>query len=321
MSEERRGLPDGITKLHALLSANDPIILDGGLATELEARGFNIHDPLWSAVVLLQKPEAIEQLHFDYISAGAQCITSASYQATIPGLKEKGLGRDEAIETLRLSVQLAIDARERFLRESTHPFSFAPLVAASIGPYGAYLHDGSEFRGDYGLTVSALADFHRERFGVLASSGADLLACETIPCRAEAEALLSVLKEYPTTTAWFSFSCKDGEHVCHGEPIRDCAALLDSHPQVAAIGVNCTAPRFVISLIEVLAKATSKPIIVYPNSGETWNDQERGWTGPGETKSFVQLAEAWRLAGARLIGGCCRIGPKQIRLLADHFSR
>jgi len=304
------------------LHTGGPLVLDGALATQLQQRGYDISGRLWSARVLLDEPHAIRQLHLDYLIAGADCLITATYQATFPGLLEAGLNSQQAAEVLDCAVSLAVEARQIFAadprRNSTRP---APWIAASIGPYGAYRHDGSEYTGDYGLSLTQLVDFHRERIHKLAAGDADLLACETIPSLLEAQALVVVLAEVPATPVWFSFSCRDEQHICHGEPLAECGRLLDEVKQVVGIGVNCTAPRFVEPLVESLRSQTDKPIVVYPNSGETWDTGRRCWTGTTNGVEFAQAARSWRRAGANLIGGCCRTGPEHIRMMTDEFAR
>jgi homocysteine S-methyltransferase len=218
---------------------------------------------------------------------------------------------------MRLSVQLAVEARDGFWANPANRLGRPrPLVAASVGPYGAMLHDGSEYRGDYGLSVAELIAFHRPRLAVLAAAGADLLACETIPCQAEAEALLALLDELPDSFAWFSFTARDEAHSSHGEPIAQCAALLAAHPRVAAVGINCTAPGLISALVRAIAGACAKPIVVYPNSGERYDAATGGWSGEADCEAFGAAARSWHAAGARLIGGCCRTGPEHIRELA-----
>jgi homocysteine S-methyltransferase len=289
---------------------NAAMILDGGLATELEARGCDISGSLWSARVLRTAPEAIEQLHYDYYAAGADCAITASYQASYEGFAALGLDADETTRLLRLSVELARNARSRYRRD--HPEDRRELfVAASVGPYGAILHDGSEYRGDYGLTLEQLVAFHARRFGVLASAGADFLACETIPVLEEARAYVELLARHPGTRAWFSFTSPDGLHTSHGEPLVECARLVDPVPGVFAVGVNCVKPEIVGDAIRALAAGTAKPIVVYPNSGERWVAGEESWHGAAR-HGIAALAREWFEAGARHIGGCCRVGPDQI---------
>ena len=211
------------------LFTNETVILDGGLATELEARGCDISGVLWSARVLRSAPEAIEQLHYDYYAAGARVAITASYQASYEGFATAGLDADETTRLLRLSVELARAARDRYRRDRPDD-RHELFVAASVGPYGAISHDGAEYRGDYGLTVDALVDFHARRFGVLAGSGADFLACETIPVLDEARAYVKLLEQHPGTRAWLSFTSKDGVHTSHGEPLIECARLVDRVP-------------------------------------------------------------------------------------------
>lgn len=299
---------------------NELLLLDGGLATELEARGCDISGPLWSARVLQSSPEAIEQLHYDYYAAGADCAISASYQASYEGFAAVGLDAGETTRLLRLSVDLACAARTRYRRE--RPDDRRDLyVAASVGPYGAISHDGAEYRGDYGLTVAELAAFHERRFAVLASAGADFLACETIPLLDEARALVRLLAEHADARAWLSFTTPDGMHISHGEPLADCARLAESAPNVAAVGVNCVRPEVVGDAIRALKAGTRKPIVVYPNSGERWDAGGESWHGACGSRAIPELASGWVDAGARLVGGCCRVGPAEIESLARALSR
>lgn len=290
------------------------LILDGGLATELERRGHDVSSSLWSARLLKTAPEAIEQLHYDYFTAGARCAISASYQASYEGFAALGLGADETTALLRRSVELAQAARAPWRRD--HPADRRKLyVAASVGPYGAILHDGAEYRGDYGLSVEELIAFHARRFEVLATSGADFLACETLPVLDEARALTTLLARYPDVLAWMSFTSADGIHTSHGEPLVECARFLDRVPNVIAVGVNCVKPEIVSDAIRALRAGTSKAIVVYPNSGEQWDGQAHHWNGSHGHGSLAELAPQWVNAGARMVGGCCRIGPREIAAL------
>lgn len=293
------------------------IVLDGALATELERRGCDLRDPLWSAKVLLEAPELIRQVHADYFLAGADCATTASYQATVAGFARRGLGPDQAIALIQRSVRLASEARDAFWADPANRAGRPrPFIAASVGPYGAFLADGSEYRGDYELSEADLVAFHRPRLAALLAAGADLLACETIPRLAEAQALARLLTEFPAARAWISFSARDEARTSHGERLADCAAWLDACPQVVAVGVNCTAPRFIPALIDAIRGATGKPIVVYPNSGEVYDATRRDWRGSGAGATFADEAREWYARGARLIGGCCRTTPDHIRALA-----
>jgi homocysteine S-methyltransferase len=297
------------------------VILDGALATELERRGADLRDALWSARLLLDDPGAIRRVHRDYFDAGADVATTASYQASLPGLMRRGLDMRRAEEVLRLSVRLAQQARDEFWHAGPPADRLWPLVAASIGCYGATLHDGSEYRGDYGLSVQQLIDWHRPRLEILAGSGPDLLACETIPCVAEAEALVRLLEEVRDVPAWVSFSCRDGAHLCHGETLAEAVAVVAPCPTVLAVGVNCTAPRHVGELLRSAAAVTANPLIAYPNSGEAWDPQHHSWRADADVLDWGESARAWRCAGARLIGGCCRTTPETIRLLRAALAR
>ncbi|XP_019442183.1 PREDICTED: homocysteine S-methyltransferase 3-like isoform X2 [Lupinus angustifolius] len=303
-------------------------IIDGGFATELERHGADLKDPLWSAKCLITSPHLVRRVHLDYLDAGANIIITASYQATIQGFEAKGLSREEGEALLRRSVKLALEARDIYYERCTKDFSDfirdqtyskrPILIAASVGSYGAYLADGSEYRGDYGdaVTVETLKDFHRDRIKILADSGADLIAFETIPNLLEAKAYAQVLEEEGIEIpAWFSFSCKDESNVVSGDSILDCASIADSSTQVVAVGVNCTAPRFIHGLISSIKKVTSKPVLVYPNSGETYIAESSRWVKSSgvDEEDFVSHIGKWRDAGASIFGGCCRTTPNTIR--------
>ncbi len=306
--------------LKPFINQSGAFILDGGLATQLEARGCDLSDDLWSARLLLENPDLIRQVHLDYYLAGADCATTASYQATIPGFCKRGHSVSQAIHLIRLSTQLALEARELFWADKQNRVGrLRPLVAASIGPYGAYLANGAEYTGNYDLDEAGLFHWHQERWHILATSGADLLACETIPSFAEARAITHLLPETPQTLAWVSFSCRDGQHISDGTPIADCAAFLSDFPQILAVGINCTPPRYIHSLIQQITHVTDKPIVVYPNSGETYDPVHHCWQGLADASQFGTMSKEWRRAGAALIGGCCRTTPAHIRQIRDRF--
>lgn len=301
----------------SILDRYPVLVIDGALATELERRGFDLKDDLWSAKILLEQPAAIKQLHYDYFKAGADCVITASYQATIEGFMKRGLTKEQAYALLQKSVRLAIEARDEFWADEANRVGRAkPFVAASVGPYGAYLADGSEYRGNYGLTEEQLMDFHRPRMRALVEAGAEMLACETIPTPIEARALVKVLGEFEGMGAWISFSCRDEAHVCEGERLEECVRQVESSPQVAAVGVNCTSPKFVPSLIREARRTTDKPILVYPNSGESYSAEKKDWNDDPVYESFGEEAKVWYEAGARMIGGCCRTSPEDIHIIA-----
>ncbi|MET9412685.1 homocysteine S-methyltransferase [Streptomyces klenkii] len=283
-----------------------PLVLDGGLSNQLAAQGCDLSDALWSARLLADAPGQIEQAHAAYVRAGAQVLITASYQATFEGFARRGLGRREAAELLRRSVELARSAAEKE----------APgkdvWVAASVGPYGAFLADGSEYRGRYGLSVAELERFHRPRIETLVEAEPDVLALETVPDVAEAEALLRAVAGCGVPV-WLSYSAA-GERTRAGQPLREAFALAAGNEQVVAVGVNCCTPADADGAVRMAAEVARKPVVVYPNSGEEWDAAARSWTGrPAFTPDRVTT---WRAAGARLLGGCCRVGPGEIEALA-----
>ncbi|WP_017537898.1 homocysteine S-methyltransferase [Nocardiopsis halophila] len=297
--------------MEALLNDRGVVVLDGGLATRLEEYGCDLSGELWSARLLADAPELVRRAHRDYFEAGADVAVSASYQAGFAAFARQGIGRDEAAGLMLRSVRLAAQARDE---------AGAGLVAAGIGPYGAALADGSEYTGDYGLDARALAEWHRERWMLLAGSGADLLACETVPSYQEARALAELMRETPEVPVWVSFSGRDDAHISDGTPMAECAALFAGMEQVVAVGVNCTPPRHAAPLVAEAVAASGRPGAAYPNSGESWNPAARAWTGSADPEAFAARADAWRAAGARLIGGCCRTGPGHIRRIRAHMG-
>jgi homocysteine S-methyltransferase len=288
-------------------------VIDGGLATELEYQGARIDGPLWSAHVLEDEPDKLVAVHRAYIAAGAECIATCSYQVSRIGYAQVGLTAERADAALLHSVELARSAIAEFPERSL-------LAAGSLGPYGAALHNGAEYNGDYDCSFDDLVQFHRERIEVFAkASGAqapDLLAFETFPSLEEVCAVGEALADWPELQAWFSFSCRDEKHVSHGERVADCAALVASFPQTVAIGVNCVPPKWIPSLIAELRTASSKPVLVYPNSGEGWDAKQHCWIGTTDAAEFGARAAEWFHAGAQIVGGCCRTRPEYIRAVA-----
>jgi homocysteine S-methyltransferase len=280
------------------------LISDGGLATELEARGHDLSDELWSARLIVDAPQVITAVHVDFFRAGAAFATTASYQASFDGFASRGIDRSQASRLLRRSVELAQLARDEV--------GGRRWVAASVGPYGAALADGSEYRGRYGLSVAELADWHRPRLEILADAGADVLALETIPDVDEADALVGWVWE-AKVSAWLSYTIA-GTTTRAGQPLSEAFAVAAGVPEFVAVGVNCCAPDDVLPAIRIARDVTSKPVIVYPNSGEGWDAQRRQWVGA--SRFSAGLAPQWVAEGARIVGGCCRVRPSDIAELA-----
>jgi len=304
-----------VSALDALI-AEGPVAIDGGFATELEALGEDLSSDLWSARLLADAPAAIEAVHLAFLRAGARVTITASYQASIESFATAGIPVSEAERLLGTSVTLAQAARTAFVREQPGtPFA---LVAASLGPYGAMLADGQEYTGDYGgAGVDEIEAFHHRRVGALLGPEPDLLAWETIPNLAEAEAISRLQERFDGPPAWVAFQCRDGGHIADGSPIEDAVARVAGAPGVRAVGCNCTAPEHVEELIgRCRAAAPDLAVVVYPNDGRVWDGAARAWATGGAGGFPDETVRAWITAGASLIGGCCGVTPAGIAAIA-----
>jgi len=318
-------IKDFVDPLQPFLAYQGFVVLDGGLATELEKHGADLKHLLWSSKLLIENPQLIQKVHEDYIQSGADIITGCSYQATFQGFEKEGINFNEARKLFERSIKLAhqavnnvwskmkddIDDGGTSVCEKKHRLK--PLVAASIGPYGCF--DGSEFEGNYGKTVVELMDFHRPRVAALLGGNPDLLLFETFPCASEELSAIAKLlqeDEFANVPTIISFSCKDGKRTCCGESFAEGIKIAHSIPHVVAAGVNCTSPLYISELIGSVATDASKPLIVYPNSGETWDKENRCWIHDAE-KGFANQVGDWYSKGARIFGGCCRTTPEDIK--------
>jgi homocysteine S-methyltransferase len=294
-----------------ILEEHGTVLLDGGLATELERRGADLKDPLWSAKVLVEDPDAIAEVHVAYFDSGADVAISASYQATFEGFAGRGIDRTDAATLMRRSVELAREVA-----------GVERLVAGSIGPYGAMLGNGAEYTGDYDKDEDELVEFHVPRLEALAEAGPDVFAVETIPSFVEASALVRALEKVPEIPAWVSFSCRDGVHICDGTSIGSAVEVVITAPGVVAVGVNCTSPLHVERLVETISATTTKPVVCYPNRGSFWDPMRKTWTDPPRQDARPPMRPlAWKEAGASLIGGCCGTTPEDIAAAAEALGR
>lgn len=320
-----------------LLASRGTLIIDGALATELEVRGHDLNHPLWSMKVMQNDAgiESIKNIHLDYYCAGADIAITASYQASAQGLKEHfGLPEPEALKAVMRTVELAQDARELAYEEAAVPRSRQLLVAGSVGPYGAYLSDGSEYRGDYVRSIQDFKDFHRPRLQALCDAGADLLALETMPSMTEIEAVVDLLEsEFPQAIAWLSCTTKDSDHLSDGTSWKDLLRLVNQHDQIVAFGINCIPLASSTETLRSISQHTTLALLCYPNSGEAWDASTKTWHGErpddvvvkndGSSSAKSSLADrvrSWVDHGARLVGGCCRTGPAFIKALREDLD-
>lgn len=299
--------------LAPFLADGGSVVLDGGLATELEQRGADLRDHLWSARLLLDHPDLIAQVHAAYLEAGADVIATASYQASLAGFERRGLGEHDGRSAIRLSAVLACATRDRFVAGGVPTGRRPPLVAGSVGPYGAALADGSEYRGRYGVPAETLEQFHRPRLEELVAGGVDLIMLETFPSLEEALLVLDLLREWPAVTTVVSFSTRDEAHLAEGSSIEDAVRAVERSGPVTAVGVNCLPPTRVEPLLRRMGAATDLPLAAYPNSGEGWDAVAKTWVGEAEVLEPARDVPRWIGAGARLVGGCCRTTPETIR--------
>lgn len=283
--------------------ATGPVVLDGGLSTALEARGHDLSGLLWSARLLREAPGELVAAHRGFVDAGAEVVITASYQASHAGYRAAGLTDEQCDADLEASVRLAREAA-----------GDRALVAASVGPWGAHLADGSEYTGYPHVGRAELRDFHAHRLERLVAAGPDLVAVETIPELVEAEVVVELLEEVaPSLPYWVSFSAKEGARVTGGAPFAEAAHVVGA--DAVAVGVNCTAPQHVDELLE--ATTATVPWVVYPNAGATYDARTKTWTAGGSAHFPAATVQGWRARGAAVIGGCCGIDAAGVRGIAD----
>ncbi len=308
------------------LQKRNGIVIDGAMATELEKLGVDTDNELWSATALIENPDAITAVHKSYFQAGADIAITNTYQANVSEFIKMGLSKQDSRNLIIQAVQLANRARIKYYRglskEERDLRADYPLIAGSVGPYGAYLADGSEYTGDYSLSEKQYFDFHRSRMQLLNEAGVDLFAFETIPNFHEARALTDLLKlEFPNQSAWMSFSISDANTLCDGTPLQDAARYFNVFDQISAIGVNCTTLENIEAAIKNIKAVTDKPIVVYPNNGDVYNPNSKTWKANSQADSFSDLVPKWLDAGAKLIGGCCRTTPEDIKEVAQYINK
>ncbi len=303
--------------IERILSEFPFVVLDGGLATELERMGYNLQSKLWSAKMLAEKPDAIKMIHRSYLDAGADCIITSSYQATVKGFMSSGFSRSKAVNMIRLSYRIAEDSIRDYMDTHSENDRPVPFIASSSGCYGAFLADGSEYRGDYKLTLKEYKDFHGERIDILADAGADFIAFETFPGIEEALAVTELMNDYPEIHYWISFTACDKKHISHGELFSECAEILEGSRNLSAVGINCSNPELISPLLREVRPVVKIPLVIYPNSGEHFDTGSTCWINESGRIDFSRMSEEWYSIGARVIGGCCRTGPDDIKAISS----
>lgn len=304
--------------LQSLLERKKTLILDGGFATELEKYGADLNHELWSARVLIEQPELVKGVHRSYLEAGADLILSGTYQASAKGFMRYGMSLEAARQLLRKGVGLAVEARNTFVEDAA-PKNH-PLVGASVGPYGAYLADGSEYTGTYAISREDLYRFHQERLSLFLAAGPDFIAFETTPNIMEANVYVDLLEEFPDFPAILSFSCGSADSLVSGESLEAAISRANKAANIAAIGVNCCAPELAGQVLQTLAKLTDKPLLAYPNRGESWDSHNKCWIDSGKEVNLSDSVRSWIRKGVAIVGGCCRTDPEYIRKLAEQLN-
>ncbi|XP_071951294.1 uncharacterized protein [Antedon mediterranea] len=301
-------------------------LLDGGLGSECSKRGFEIDtDPLWNARLLISNQEDLKDIHKSFLEAGCDFIETSTYQASVEGfVTHAGLSKNEALNLISRSGEIAVEAIEDFwssLQPAQTKDRCKPIAVGAIGPYGACQHNMSEYHGNYvdDMTVQDLKDWHRGRIEALLKSGVKMMSFETIPAIKEAEAIVSLLQEFPDVTGWLAFTCKNGSETCHGESIQDAIAAISTCPNLSFVGINCCPPAFVTPLLQSAQKASNgKPFVVFPNTRGNWTGC--GWTGENAVEDWESYIPEWIQLGAKCIGGCCRTSPEDIQRIQQYIK-
>ena len=298
------------------------LVLDGALATEMEKLGADLNDPLWSAKLLLEDSPLIHDVAYQYLLAGADIVTTNTYQATVPGFVKKGINKTDALDLIKKAAEIGLKTRDDFWKLPTNRYGrIKPLVCGSIGPYGAYLADGSEYSGSYSLSYQEFCDFHRPRMEILFSTGVDLFMFETFPALDEIKSVLKMMEEFSNQYGIISFNANEQLCLPDGTPIAEAVKAADENKQIASIGFNCIAPSLAEKLLMESAKWTNKPLMIYPNSGEKWDAIHNCWIEGSEEDRIGSFTQKWYEAGARLIGGCCRTSPDDIKEVRSFLSK
>lgn len=298
--------------------AKKGLVLDGAMADELQRQGIDLNSKLWTASALIDQEEKVYHAHLNYFKAGANIVITDTYQANLPAFEKAGYSQKQAEEFIKKAVRIAKQARDDYERQT----EIHNYVAGTVGPYGAYLADGNEYRGDYELSPQEYLDFHLPRLRLILAEKPDLIALETQPKLTETQVLLDWLTQHvPEVPVYVSFTLKDKTTISDGTSLAHAAQVVDKYKQVVGIGINCVAPNLVTPALELLSKNTIKPLVVYPNQGASYNPEIKEWEEVKEHFDFSKLTKTWYEKGARLIGGCCTTGPKEVKQISTTLNQ
>ena len=297
---------------------NHTVVLDGAMSTPLERLGADTNNDLWTAKALIDNEELVYEVHKMYFEAGADLIITDTYQANVQAFEKVGYSEKEARNLIKKAVKIAQKARDDY-ENKTGKHNY---IAGTIGPYGAYLANGSEYRGDYELSAEEYQQFHLPRIEELVTTGVDILAIETQPKLDEVLAILELLKEkYPQQKVYVSYTLSYDDTISDGTPLPRAIHALEDYSQVIAVGINCVKLELVEPALKNMKEITDKHLIVYPNSSAVYDPKSKTWSQPKTSATFGELIPNWYEAGARIIGGCCTTGPKEIKAVADFIKR
>ena len=288
-------------------------LLDGSMSFPMEQLGYNLKNKLWTGKALINNPDLIKDIHKGYIDAGADFISTSTYQISFDRLKNMGYQSEEIKKIFQKSVDIVKDAiEESKLKKEIK-------IVGSFGPYASYDPEASEYIGEYDSTDIEIKKFHLNNIRIIEETDLDIILYETIPCLREIK-ILSEALSHSTKEIWISITCNEEMEFRDGSSFKDACEIISKIEKITTMGINCFSPLLVKKAIDLLKKYSNKKILIYPNSGEIYNPKERFWTGNNEFNN--SMIKNWLSLYPDIIGGCCRIGYddiKKMRVEIDKF--